>query len=193
MNNMQDIIDEKNNAIKEFSKIQSEKSYYLGEYKERIIAALKKEQIMEDDVYVEIFKAMEEKEASFLKMSRDMDIHKLKAYIQHAEKIGLKYQLVDGLSYIGDIGLVVVATDALLNPPEDPIVRDMDQDFIDAGLGEFFSKSRGKRICGEHLSMLRKRLPEYEKDYKKIGLWDRFIGNKCPICEFNKKTGGSKK
>ena len=77
------------------------------------LQSLNKDQIIEDDIYPEIIDLMGRKEAYLLKISRDVEIKKIKPYIAHAEKIGLKYQLVDGLGYRGDIGLVVVSESAL--------------------------------------------------------------------------------
>jgi len=143
MNNLNENFDKEGNELNSFLKIQVEKSYYLGEYKERVLGALNKNQIIEDGVYPEIISLMEEKEAYLLKLSRDIEIKKLKPYIMHAEKINLRYELVDGLSYRGNIGLIVVSESALELQKEDVVIRDMDQDFIDVGLGEVFSKNRG--------------------------------------------------
>ena len=150
MDNLKESLDEQKRVANSFAKTQSEKSYYLGEYKERVLGALNKDQIIEDDIYPEIIDLMGRKEAYLLKISRDVEIKKIKPYIAHAEKIGLKYQLVDGLGYRGDIGLVVVSESALEFQNENLVIRDMDQDFIDVGLGEVFSKSMGLSICSKH-------------------------------------------
>ncbi|MDN5304574.1 MAG: hypothetical protein PWP46_1460 [Fusobacteriaceae bacterium] len=172
---------------KQFLKTQNEKSLYLGEYKERVIAALKKDQILEDDVYQEILDAINSKDAYILKMSRDLELKKLKPYIEEAEKTGLKYQLVDGITYIGDIGLIVAAKDALDEIKDNVVIRDMDQDFIDAGLGEIFSKNRGKKICSDCYEEVEDKLPQYLGEFKKINFLDKLIGVKCPICKIKNK------
>ena len=189
MYNLKENLDEENKVVNTFTKIQVEKAYYLGEYKERVLGALTKNQLIEDDVYPEIIDLMGRKEAYLLKLSREIELKKLRPYIVYAEKIGLKYELVDGLSYRGDIGLVVASDSALENQEEELIIRDMDQDFIDAGLGEIFSKNRGLLICGRHYDEVRKKLPNYTKDFKKINLLGKFIGQKCPICQAEKEHG----
>lgn len=189
MDNLKESFDDEKKAINSFAKIQVEKAYYLGEYKERVLGALNKNQIIEDDIYPEIINLMKRKEAYLLKLSRDIEIKKLKPYIIHAEKIGLKYQLVDGLSYRGDIGLVVVSDSALEFQEENLVIRDMDQDFIDAGLGEIFSKNRGLLLCSKHYDEVKKKLPNYTNEFKKINVLGKFIGRKCPICEAEKEHG----
>lgn len=176
------IADEKHKRNIKFAKTQREKDYYLGEFKENVIVALHKDQLEEDDVYSEILEAMRRSEAVLLKMRRDVPLKKLKPYIDEAEKIGLKYQLVDGLSYVGDVALIVVSKEAKENSQENVVVRDMDQDFIDAGLGEVFSKARGKKLCRKCYKEVEEKLPEYKNSFKKMGILDKLIGNKCPVC-----------
>lgn len=166
-----------------FLKTQSEKNMFLGEYKERIIAALAKDQIIEDDVYPEIIAAINESRAYILKMARDLPLKKLKPYILEAERIKLKYQLVDGLTYSGNIGLIIAAKDALDEVKENVVIRDMDQDFIDAGLGEKFSKNKGKKICNECYEKVEKKLPQYKNEFKKINILDKILGVKCAVCK----------
>ncbi|WP_372713652.1 DUF1694 domain-containing protein [Ilyobacter sp.] len=179
------IIDEREKGKIRFVKSQVEKAYYLGEFKENVIAALHKGQLEEDSVYPEILEAMKESDAVLMKMRRDVSLKKLKPYIDEAEKVGIKYQLVDGISYRGDVALVVVSKEAMENADEDLVIRDMDQDFIDAGLGEEFSKARGKKICSSCFEKLEEKLPEYKGSFKKMSFFDKLIGHKCAAC--NKK------
>ena len=182
MNSEQDMALQQVKFRQQFLKIQSEKGVYLGEYKERVLAGLTKSQIIEDDIYPEIIACLKDKRAYLLKMSRDVELKKLKPYIIEAENHKLKYQLVDGLEYVGEIGLVVVAKEALSENIENIIIRDMDQDFIDAGLGEVFSKNRGRKIDAECYEKVEELLPEHLGDFKKLNFFDRLIGRKCPIC-----------
>ena len=52
---------------------QIEKNIFLGEYKERVIAALTKEEVEEKGVYKEIIQALKTKEAKNLKIARDIE------------------------------------------------------------------------------------------------------------------------
>ena len=178
-----EILDEREKTKIRFIKSQMEKGEYLGEFKENVIAALKKDQLEEDDVYMEILEAMKESDVSLLKMRRDVPLARLKPYIREAENLGVRYQLVDGLSYRGEIALVVVSNEAFDNAGEDVVIRDMDQDFIDAGLGEDLSKARGKKICKKCYEKIKDTLPEYTGCFKKMGIIDKLLGNKCPGCK----------
>ena len=183
MNNLKEKLEEDKKFENSFAKIQAEKNFFLGEYKERVLGALTKDQIIEDDIYPEILSLMENPKAFLLKLSRDVELKKLKPYIQYAEKIGLKNQLVDGINYFGNIGLVIVSKEALEEQADNLIIRDMDQDFIDAGFEEYVSKSRGKAICSRHYREIENKLPNYIHEFKKINLLGKLIGTKCSICK----------
>ncbi len=192
MDNIKENMDEEKRMKDSFSKIQTEKAYYLGEYKERVLGALTKNQLLDGDIYPEIIDLMGRKEAYLLKITREVPLKNLKQYINHAEKIDLKYQLVDGISYYGEIGLVVVSKDALENQSENLVIRDINQDFIDAGLDKSYGKSRGQEICSKHYNKIKSILPSYINEYKKIGILGKIIGTKCPICKAEKENNRRK-
>jgi len=181
--NQREFIDKKEKNTIQFHKRQGEKNQYLGEYKERIIALLYKDQLIEDDVYSEILEEMKSPQCYLLKLAREVGLEKLKPYIKEAEKIKLKYQLVDGLNYIGNVGLILVAKEALNERKENLAIRDMDQDFIDIGLGEVFSKARGKKICKKCYKKVEDEIPKYKDEFKKLNILDRLFGKQCAICE----------
>mgnify|MGYP003517273711 FL=1 len=189
MNNndiMKNIEKEKDRA---YSK-QLEKNIFLGEYKERVIAALTKEEVEEKGVYKEIIQALKTKEAKHLKISRDIEFSKIRDYVIEAEKIGINYQLVDGLSYSGNVGLVVSSDDALENQKEDPIIMSIPERFKNKGLPDIYYESLEEKICDYHKMIIHNEMPEFEEKYREITFLDRVLGVKCPICE---KLGGKKR
>ncbi|NLK62776.1 MAG: YueI family protein [Fusobacteria bacterium] len=166
----------------DFIKRQVEKNYYLGEYKERVLVALNKSQIIEDGVYREIEDSLKDKRAYLLKMSRDIGITALKPYIKMAEDLNIRYELIDSISLQGDIGLVVVSKEAVEINKDNVVLRDIDQDFLDVGLSEAHSKNRGKAICKKCYSDIEKVLPKYKEEYRVINFLDKLVGCSCPIC-----------
>lgn len=189
MNNddiMKKIEQEKDRA---FNK-QLEKNIFLGEYKERVIAALTKEEVEEKGVYKEIIQALKTKEAKNLRIARDIEFSKIKDYVEKAEEIGIDYQLVDGLSYSGNIGLVVSSDDALKIPVENPIIKSIPERFAEKNLPDIYYESMGEKICEFHKKIIHDEIPEFEDKYREMTLIDRVLGIKCPIDE---KLGGKKR
>jgi uncharacterized protein YueI len=176
-------IEEKEKAKINFLKSQMEKNYYLGEFKENILIALTKEQLETGIIYPEVFEAMKEEDAILLKMRRDISLKYLKAYIEEAEKIKLRYTLVASLENLGDIGLVVVSKDDLNNSDKDIILDNIEKIFTDVGLSKSYSKAIGKKICKKHYEELEKKLPTYKGLFQKMNFWDKLFGRICPIDE----------
>ena len=54
MDNLKESLDEEKRVANSFAKTQIEKSYYLGEYKERVLGALNKDQIIHTNPIIAI-------------------------------------------------------------------------------------------------------------------------------------------
>ena len=166
--------------------VKLEKNIFLGEFKERVLAALTREQVKEKGIYPEIEKALENKEAKKMIISREMDFND----INLAKDKGIAYKMIDSLLYTGEIGLVVASDDALSKPLENPIVKTKEEIFKEKNLPPVYYKSIGSKICEFHREIIKNELPEYEHSYKEIGFVDSLLGTRCPICE---KLGGKKR
>ncbi|WP_297597867.1 DUF1694 domain-containing protein [uncultured Cetobacterium sp.] len=182
-----DIINEREKAKLHFIKIQSQKLDYLGEFKENIIVALEKQEIERNIIHNEIKEAMSDSRAVLLKLRRDIPFDCIKPYIEEAEKIGLRYTLVDDITFRGNIGLVVVSQEPLDNEDKNVVVESAAKVFIDAGLSEGFIYAEGQKICPEHYKELEEKLPEYLDRFQEMNFFDRLFGKVCPIDRFDKK------
>jgi uncharacterized protein YueI len=190
MNHLE-LLDEKDKRMNQLYSIQQEKKYYLGEYRERVIVALEIDQLVEDEVYPEVIEAMKNPKAKFMKLRRDIGLKILKPYILEAEKLNFRYELIDGLSYVGKIGLIVASDLALDNEEKELVIRDMDQDFLDVGLGYEFSKNQGKHVCNECHLKIEDKLPNYIEKFERLNIVDKLLGKNCPVCRDRKKLGGN--
>ena len=119
-----------------------EKNIYLGEYKERVIAALTFSQVKEKGIYPEIEDALGDKAAKKLLISRELGFDYSKKYIEISKRKNIPYKLVDSIVNTGEIGLVVASDDAIENPLDNPIVKTAKEKFKEAGLPDIdFSKA----------------------------------------------------
>lgn len=180
-----ELTNQKEKAKIKFQQTQAEKNYFLGEFKENIILAVSKEQL-DGKILKEVIDAMKRPETVLLKIRRDIPLKNIKIYISQAEKLKINYRLVDSLSFVGDIGLVVVSKEPL---PDDRniMAKDRSQVYKEVGLPSYFSKAEGKEICDKHLNMIEKKLPNYIDCFKKLSFVDKILGKKCPICEEERK------
>lgn len=160
-----------------------ERNQYLGEYKERVIVALTKSEVEEKFIYPEVIKALKKKIVSKMIISRDLELSKIKKYITLAKEMKVSFKMVDSLSYVGDIGLVVVSSEALKNIPKDPVPKSFLERILDAGLDEVYYKALGKKISKEYYEIIEEKLSELLIYYKPITFFDKISGTKCIIKE----------
>ena len=166
---------------------QAERTRDLGECKERVIVALTKEQVAEDEIYIEVANAMKNREATKMIFSREVPLEKIERYIKKAEEAQIQHKSVDGLLYFGDVGLIIAADDALKAPIEDVFVKSIADKFSEKRLNQIYYQSFSKKICQFHLKVIKEEMQEYKDEYQEISFVDKLFGMKCPICE---KLGG---
>lgn len=175
------IIDEKEKVMQNFLKTQGEKLDYLGEFKENIIIALEKKEIERKIINKEVLEKMKSSDAILLKIRRDIDFDCIKLYVDAAEKIGLKYKLVDDITFRGNIGLVVVSKKPLDNANKNIVAESAMKIYTDAGLTEAFIYGEGHKICPKHYKEIQDKLPQYLDRFEEMNLFDRLFGKVCPI------------
>ena len=130
------IIDKKNNTKINFLKTLAEKTLYLDEFKENVILALTKQQVMSGIIYTEVINEMKKEGTASIKMRRDVPLKDFNPYIMEAKKAGIQYTLVDALDMKGDIVLVVVSKEPIDNENREVLVEDEEEKFRKAGLSE---------------------------------------------------------
>ncbi|NME36276.1 MULTISPECIES: DUF1694 domain-containing protein [Fusobacterium] len=183
-----EIFDIKEKTKIDFQKTQNEKNYYLGEFKENVISALRKEDI-DENIQYRFLDLMKKENAKLLKISRELEMKKIKKYIEYAEKINLNYRLVDGIAYTGDIGMVIVSDYPIDNENKDVIFKNEKEIYKEKNLSPFYWEAEGKKICNFHYKQLKDKFKEKEDKFKKMGILDKILGYKCPICEKEKIKG----
>lgn len=179
------LIDEKERVKINFHKTQAEKAYFLGELKENIILAVSKEKL-NGKLLMQVTEAMNRKDVVLLKIRRDIPLKNIKIYIKEAEKIGIKYRLVDAVSFFGDIGLVIVSKEKL-DENREILAKERGHEYREKGLPKYFADYEGKKICKKHYLMIFEKLPQYIDRFKRLTFVNKLLGEKCPICTRERK------
>ena len=167
-----------------------EKNSFLGEYKERVLAALTFDEVNEKGIYNEIEKALGDKEAKKMIVSREVDFKCIKKYLDMAKNKHVSCKMMDNLLNTGEVCLVVASDEALSHPLENPIVESKIEKIREKNLPDIYYKAMGNKICDFHSDIIEKEIPEYKDYYGKIEFLDSLFGTKCPICQ---KLGGKKR
>ena len=190
-NNEADVMKSVEEATDRAVNAQVEKNLFLGEYKERIIKALTFEEIKEKGIYYEIEKALENKDAAKMVISRHVDFNNIKKYIEIAKQKKIPYKMIDNLASMGEIALVVVAKDAIVHEAGDEIIVTSKLEKCHLKhLPDVYYEAMESAVCNFHLNIIKKEMPEYAKNYKELTFMDKLFGSKCPICQ---KLGGKKR
>ena len=167
-----------------------EKNSFLGEYKERVLAALTFDEVNEKGIYNEIEKALGDKEAKKMIVSREVDFKCIKKYLDMAKSKHISCKMMDNLLNTGEVCLVVASDDALNHPLENPIIESKIEKIREKNLPDIYYKAMGNKLCSFHSDIIEKEIPEYKDYYGKIEFLDSLFGTKCPICQ---KLGGKKR
>lgn len=163
-----------------------ERNQFLGIYKERVLVALTEEEVKEKLIYPEVKKALEKVIATKMVLTRRVDMKYLKKYINLANMYKVDCKIVDGLSYVGNISLVV-STDDAVDIKRNPIVKSRLEIIKDRGMPLAYYDALGKKVSKRYLKIIKKLLPELLDQYKELTFFDKLCGEKCPLEE---KLGG---
>lgn len=91
----------------------SEKVRHLGEFRERIVRILTKDQVDDKQIYPEIEEALKDPRSSRLLLNGDLAYEYRAKYIKIARKYDKPFTVVNDPSLKGNVGLAVVADHAV--------------------------------------------------------------------------------
>ncbi|QJW44773.1 YueI family protein [bacterium BFN5] len=156
-----------------------EKAAYLGEFKERVLAALTKRQVAETAIYPDIIQALQDKRAARMIISGDVNPDDANKYYQVARKYSKPYLIRHDQKYKGNIGLVVVGNDAV--DVETIEVVDREVKLAQLGLPTELIHAAGQKICNDCYDFIEKVAPDELINYDRLTFIDRLTGEKCPV------------
>ena len=130
----ENLIDKESQIKINFLKTQAERAFYLDEFKENVALALTEEQLRSGIVYPEIIERIKQSDVAYIKMKREIELKFLKPYIVEAERINVRYTLVDSLNLLGNIALVIVVKDAFDTNEREILIKDIREKFQEVGL-----------------------------------------------------------
>lgn len=157
---------------------RDEKALYLGEFRERVIRTLTKEQVMESDIYKEIEEALRHPKAAKIVLSGLLDEHYIAKYERLASQQKKLSVTRKDAEFKGDIGLLVAANEAV--DIESVEVQNRTERLRAAGLTDLQIRAKGKKICKKCYDQICEAAPELAGDYKVLTAFDRLLGEQCP-------------
>ncbi len=101
------------NRVPELKK--EEKMLFLGEFRERVIRKLTKNQVANPSVFPEIKEALKDKRTLRMLINGDLSFKFTDKYIKLAKKLGKPFTTIHDSQLKGDTGLVVISDQAIDN------------------------------------------------------------------------------
>lgn len=158
-----------------------EKRKWLGEFRERVVFALKEDQIHRREAK----KILEEKIKGLKPKKLILNAKVVPGiagiFMELAAKYDLDYKSVDSPNQKGDIALVL-ASDHAVNI-EEVVLEELPL------MPEKFYQSKSKKLCREHMEELKKEAPIYFDEFEEVTFFDKMVGIKCGVCEDNSRDG----
>ncbi|WP_418654991.1 YueI family protein [Anoxybacter fermentans] len=163
---------------------KEERLRYLGEFRERVLKALTVEQVEEPGVYPEILDALCDPRASKLILRRDIDLERARDYLELAKKKKVAFKRVDSPKFKGDIGLVVVSSNAV--DESHILVEDRKERLRALGLSEDLINAVGKKLCLKCWNKIETLYPKELINYRRITWLESLTGTRCAVCSRKK-------
>lgn len=159
---------------------RAERSRYLGEYRERVLKALTKDQVEEPGIYPEILQTLKDRRASKLIIRRDIQLTRAKDYLEMARAQKVAFKRVDSPNLRGEIGLVVVSGFAV--DVEKILIPDRLEKLKILGFSERMIRGAGGKLCADCWKKLATKYPEELINYRRITWLEQVLGTVCLGC-----------
>lgn len=156
---------------------KEEKEYYLGEFRERVIKVLTKEQVMESLVYDEIEQAIRDPRADKVVVHGELPERATDKYRKLALQYHKLFTVRQDPLFKGNVGLVVAGNDAV-DAEHIEVERRADR-LAKLGVPEGLIQAAGQPICKACFAKLEQLAPEELKHYTLISPIAKLFGEKC--------------
>jgi uncharacterized protein YueI len=156
-----------------------EKVRYLGEFRERILKRLTKEQVAEKAIYPEILQALKDQRADKLIINGSIDYSFITKYKDLAIRLNKASTVRSDPEFKGDTGLIVISDAAV--DVQDINAEDRASRLSGLGVSPALIEAAGKKVCKECLSKIAEADPNELLNYHKMTWIDRLGGDRCPV------------
>lgn len=156
-----------------------EKVRYLGEFRERVLKKLTKEQVAEKVIYPEIVQALKDRKADKLIINGSIDYNLIAKYKDLATSLNKTSTVRSDPEYKGDTGLIVISDEAV--DVQEINVENRGSRLSRLGVSPALIEAAGKKVCKECLSKIAEVDQNELMNYQQLTWIDRLGGDRCPV------------
>ncbi|QEK13214.1 DUF1694 domain-containing protein [Crassaminicella thermophila] len=153
----------------------SEKRYWLGEFRERVILALTFEQIYRKEALKVVEEKCKDKRVDKIILEDNVQSTVAEKFMELASKYDKDYKMIDTQNKLGEIALVLASNEAV--DEKDVLIKQMPI------LPDIFYNAKNKKLCKKHMQMLKEEAPLFVDEFQEITFLDRVMGVKCGVCD----------
>lgn len=159
----------------------AEKRYWLGEFRERIVFALKKEQIHRKEAMKILEEKLKDSRVARVVVHNGISDILAGKYMDLAGKYKKDFKMIDMQNKNQEIALVLASDDAVYE--ENVLIDQLPV------LPDRFYNAKNNKLCKSHMEELEKIAPMFKDEFEEISLFDKLIGINCGVCKNNEKSG----
>lgn len=156
----------------------NEKLQYLGEFKERIIKKLTRNQVWEKGIYPEILLALQDQRADKLIINGSIDYNVIEKYKALAATCNKTSTVRSDPEFQGDTGLIVISDEAV--DVQDILVEDRSSRLRRLGVPPALIAAAGQKVCKDCMSQIIEADEKERINYQQLTWIDRLSGDSCP-------------
>lgn len=159
---------------------REEKQRYLGEFRERVVAAIRYDQAGDKEVVKQVERLLQQPQVSTVKIHVNLSYKTAKRYHDLARRFGKNHTLVSASGYKQDYA-VILASDIAVEK-EDIHVKTRYDRLRDRGVPKAIIEAVGKDLCEACRVVLKEKTPEELRRYGALNRLDRFLRKTCAAC-----------
>lgn len=159
---------------------REEKQRYLGEFRERVVAAIRYDQAGSMEILKQVERLLQQSRVSIVKIHVNLAYETAKKYQDLARRFGKHHTLISGPEYEQEYA-VILASDTAVEK-EDIHIKTRHDRLRDKGVPEAIIEAAGKDLCDACRAELKEKAPEELRRYGVLNRWDRFLRKTCAAC-----------
>ena len=159
----------------------SEKKYWLGEFRERIVFALSKKQVHRKEAIKITDEKLKDTRVNRLVLHSGVsDLVKGK-YMDLAKKHHKDFKIIDMQNENQELALVLASDDAINE--ENVIIEKLPL------LPDYFYNAKSNKLCKIHMEELKNIAPIFIDEFEEVSFFDKMVGITCGVCNKDEHSG----
>ncbi|WP_054950549.1 YueI family protein [Numidum massiliense] len=158
-----------------------EKRLYLGEFRERVIAAIRFKQLSDNFIKEQVEEQLQMYGVKVMKFHHDVLYEQMKDYVTLAERYKVAYTTVNDAEYKREYAIVLASDHAV--DKADIVLKTEREQLLARGVPEAIIDAAGEDLCDDCRAIVSEKAPEILRRYGDLNVLERIVGKRCAACD----------